>query len=60
MAKKLEPDVVITDRNIRDLGFPRIRLDRSMFDVFRYGDSLRRMWLQMVAPAKAGWMEVSP
>ena len=60
MAERLEPDVVVTDRNIRDLGFPRIRLDRSMFDVFRYGDSLRRMWLQMVAPAKAGWMEVSP
>ena len=60
MAERLEPDIVVTDRNIRDLGFSRIRLNRSMFDVFRYGDSLRRMWLQMVAPAKAGWMEVSP
>ena len=57
LSERLHPDVVVTDRTITGLTVPRIRMDRSRFNVFHYGDSLRGMWLQMMAPADAGWME---
>ena len=58
LSERLHPDVVVTDRTITGLTVPRIRMDRSRFNVFHYGDSLRGMWLQMMAPFDAGWMEV--
>ena len=57
LSERLHPDMVVTDRNISGLNVPRIRIDRSRFNVFHYGDSLRGIWLQMKAPANAGWME---
>ena len=57
-CSELEPDFVITDYRVSGLSVPSILVDKSKLNVFRYGNSIRMMWLQTMAPASAGWMEV--
>jgi len=56
-CSELEPDFVITDYRVSGLSVPSILVDKSKLNVFRYGNSIRMMWLQTMAPASAGWME---
>ncbi|MBQ8178818.1 MAG: hypothetical protein IJ026_00010 [Candidatus Methanomethylophilaceae archaeon] len=52
------PDFVISDYRITDLPVPCILVDKSKLNVFRYANSIRMLWLQMMAPPTAGWTEV--